>query len=216
MRLGLLIPSSNVVLEPLAAQLQARRPEISVHVSRLGVLDVKLDAASRAQFEMERQIAAANLLCDAKVDQIIWGGTSASWLGIAHDETFTSRVEQETGITATTCVLEINRHLAELEATRLGMVTPYTNDVSAQINRNYAEMGFEVIASCNDGGEMSNDFAAIQPTVIERMIRDVAAAEPEAIIVMCTNVAAAALATELTATLGIPVLDSAAITLGLD
>ncbi len=216
MRLGLLIPSSNVVLEPLAAQLQARRPEISVHVSRLGVLDVKLNAASRAQFEMETKIAAAKLLCDANVDHIIWGGTSASWLGITHDEVFASRIEQETGIPATTCVLEINRHLAVLGAKRLGMVTPYTDDVSAQIDQNYAEMGFEVIASRHNGGDMSNDFAAIQPTVIERMIRDVAAAKPEAVIVMCTNVAAAALATELTADLGIPVLDSAAITLGLD
>ena len=86
MRLGLLIPSSNVVLEPLAVRLQAKRPEVSVHVSRLGVIDVQLDATSRAQFEMDAQVAAAKLLCDAKVDQITWGGTSASWLGIAHDE----------------------------------------------------------------------------------------------------------------------------------
>ena len=65
MRLGLLIPSSNVVLEPLAVQLQSIRPDLHVHVSRLGVIDVQLDAASRAQFEMDAHVAAAKLLCDA-------------------------------------------------------------------------------------------------------------------------------------------------------
>ncbi|MFB0930675.1 MAG: Asp/Glu/hydantoin racemase, partial [Ascidiaceihabitans sp.] len=116
MRLGLLIPSSNVVLEPLAVRLQAKRPEVSVHVSRLGVIDVQLDATSRAQFEMDAQVAAAKLLCDAKVDQITWGGTSASWLGVAHDEAFVQRVTHETGVPATTCVLDINRRLRKLGA----------------------------------------------------------------------------------------------------
>ncbi|GAB4524575.1 MAG: aspartate/glutamate racemase family protein [Roseibium sp.] len=210
-RLGLLIPSSNVVLEPLAA----KQPGLQVHVTRLGVLDVKLDAGSRAQFEMDKQVGAAKLLCDAKVDAIVWGGTSASWLGIEHDEIFVRRVEAETGVPATTTVLEINRKLAELGARRIGFVTPYTKDVAEQINRNYAAMGYEIAGWQNDGGDLSNDFANIPADTIRRMIDDVAQNDVEAIVIMCTNVAAAALAVQMQARLGVAIIDSAAATLDL-
>ena len=95
------------------------------------------------------------------------------------------------------------------------MVTPYTDDVATQINRNYVDLGFEVIAAINDGGKLSHDFAAIPPAVIERMIKGVAASQPDAIVIMCTNVAATYIAARLELELGIPILDSAAVTLSV-
>jgi len=211
-RLGLLIPSSNVVLEPLAA----RQGNLQVHINRLGVLDVKLDDSSRAQFALDAHVAAATLLQDAKVDGIAWGGTSASWLGVEHDEAFVSRVQSETGLPATTSVLRINRRLRELGIRKLGMVTPYTQDVAERINRTYRDLGFHIGGWRHDGGEMSNDFAAIPPARIEAMIRDVAEQDVEAIVVMCTNVAASRIAADLSVDLGRPVIDSAAETLNLE
>ena len=205
MRLGLLIPSSNVVMEPLAAQ----QPDMQVHVNRLKVLDVSLKPASQAQFELDAQVAAAKLLCDAKVDRIVWGGTSASWLGFAHDQIFADRVTAETGVPTTTTVLKINQALSDLGVTRVGLVTPYTIDVAEQINANYAAAGYVIGAWHNHGGDKSYDFAAIPQAVIETMIREVAQADVEAIIVMCTNMAAASLAQELSASLDRPVIDSA-------
>ena len=213
MRLGLVIPSSNVVLEPLAAALQRDRADITVHVSRLGVLAVQLSDASRAQFELDAHVAAAVLLNDAKVDRIIWGGTSASWLGIAKDEAFVARVIAETGIPTTTSVLEINRQLDALGARRIAIVTPYTDDVAEQINDTYRGLGFEIAASRNHGGKMSLDFASIPPDAIADMVVEVAGAGPDAIVIMCTNVAGAAVAAKLAPELGLPILDSAAVTL---
>ena len=69
-RFGLLIPSSNVVLEAL---IKKTKIDATIHVARLADLDVKLDETSRAQFELEMQLDAAELLCDAKVDTIVWG-----------------------------------------------------------------------------------------------------------------------------------------------
>jgi maleate isomerase len=176
-------------------------------------LDINLDAASRSQFELDAQVTAAKLLCDANVDCITWGGTSASWLGVAHDEAFVARIEQETGMPTTTCVLDINNRLANLDVRRLGLVTPYTNDVAAQINRNYTDMGFDVVASRNDGGTLSNDFAAIKSNVIAQMVQEVATSKPDAIVIMCTNMAGADIAAQLESDLGFPILDSASITL---
>lgn len=213
MRLGLLIPSSNIVLEPLAVSLQTQTPNLTIHIARLGVLDVQLNANSRSQFQLDVQVTAAKLLGDANVDRITWGGTSASWLGVAHDEAFVWRMEQATGIPTTTCVLDINNRLANLGVTRLGLITPYSNEVAGQINQNYTDMGFNVVASRNHGGTLSNDFAAIKPSVITQMLRDVATAKPDAIVIMCTNLAGAECAVQLESELGLPILDSASITL---
>ena len=211
--LGILIPSSNVVLEPLAAKAQALDANLRIYVSRLGVLDVKLAAGSRAQFQIETQINAAKLLIDAKVDRIIWGGTSASWLGIAQDIAFIEGMKLVTSVPVTSCVIEINRGLAKIGAKRLGMVTPYTDDVAAQINQNYTDMGFEIVAFRNDGGDLSHDFAAIKPDAIERMIRGVAAQNVDSIVIMCTNMAGAEVAERLEKELNVPIFDSAAVSL---
>lgn len=208
-RFGLLIPSSNVVLETLIKQTGS---DATIHVSRLGVLDVKLNKISRAQFELETQLSAAKLLCDAKVDAVVWGGTSASWLGVAHDLRFVEQMQRQTGVPTSSCVLEINRQLGALGAKRLGIVTPYTSDVADQIDRNYESMGFEVAASAHDGGDLSNGFASIQQEVIAQMIRTVAAARPDAIIIMCTNMAGVGLAQSLRDEVGCPIIDSAAAT----
>jgi maleate isomerase len=205
-RFGLLIPSSNVVLEALVQQ---ARGDATIHVARLGVLDIKLDETSRAQFELETQVGAAKLLCDARVDAVVWGGTSASWLGVAHDVRFINQMQQQTGAPTGSCVLEINRQLDALAAKRLGMVTPYTADVADQINRNYESLGYEIAAAAHDGGNLSNDFASIPQDTIAQMIRTVAAAQPDAIVIMCTNVAGAALAQTMQEEVGCPIIDSA-------
>jgi len=209
-RFGLLIPSSNVVLEPLAQKVKDKG---TIHISRLEVLDVKMDNTSRGQFELKKQVSAARLLSDAKVNVIIWGGTSASWLGIGTDLRFIKELHKQTGISAGSCVLEINRQLAALGARRLGIVTPYTAEVTNQITQNYKSLGFQVVATAHDNGEFSNDFASIPQQTIAHMIRTVAVAQPDAIIIMCTNVAGAALAQTMQKEMDCPIIDSASATL---
>ena len=209
-RFGLLIPSSNVVLEAL---IQKAKGDTIIHVARLGVLDVKLDETSRAQFELESQLGAAKLLCDAKVDAVVWGGTSASWLGIIHDLRFIDQMYQKTGVPTGSCVLEINRQLDALGARRLGIVMPYTADVADQIKRNYESLGYEIVNLAYEGGDQSNDFASMPQETIAQMIRNVAVAQPDAIVIMCTNVAGSALALAMQEEVGCPIIDSAAAAL---
>ena len=51
-RIGIVIPSSNVVIEPLVAQ-HFRNSNDTVHFSRLSVGEIKLDAKSLEQFEIQ-------------------------------------------------------------------------------------------------------------------------------------------------------------------
>lgn len=211
-RIGIVLPSSNSVLEPLVARLPPQS-EATFHFSRLGVIDITLDPASLAQFTLQGQVAVGALLCDAEVDCVVWGGTSASWLGVDHDFEFCKMFTETTGVPAGSCVLEINRFLASRRVKTFGLVTPYTTEVQQKIIDNYQRLGFSCVGEQHYGGALSNDYATIDPNVIAQMVRDVATHAPDVILIMCTNMFGATIAAPLTAETGIPVIDSAAITL---
>ena len=67
-RLGMLTPSSNTVLEPVCAAMLAGIPEVSAHFSRFRVTDISLDAAALEQFRTQPMVNAASLLADARVE----------------------------------------------------------------------------------------------------------------------------------------------------
>jgi maleate isomerase len=211
-RIGIVIPSSNVVIEPLVAQ-RFRHSNNSVHFSRLGVSEINLDSMSLEQFEMQKQLVAAKQLCDARVDAIVWGGTSASWLGFERDEAYCQLIEQETAIPTTTCMLEINQQATDLGAQKLAIVTPYTDDVHNRILDNYEHLGFPRPTGINLGKTISNDFASIGVDKIEQAVKNLAKNSPDVIVIMCTNLKGACVADNLSKSLHIPVIDSAVATL---
>jgi len=207
-RLGMLTPSSNTVLEPETQRLLPSDGSVTVHVSRLRVLQVSADEGSLGQFELDRVLAAADLLVDAAVDLILWNGTAASWLGFDRDKAMVEAIEARTGIRATTAVLALNDRLRELGARRLGLVTPYVEALEARILANYRAAGFEIGASVRSNLTDVTRIGEIAPAAIADMVRDVGRSPADAILIVCTNLAGAGMAPALTEELGIPVLDS--------
>jgi len=207
-RLGMLVPSSNTVLEPETLKLLPGDWSVTCHVARLPVVTISGAAGSVGQFDAAPMLAAAALLADAHVDLMLWNGTAASWLGFAHDAALTEAIERDTGIPATTAVVAINDALARIGARRIGLVTPYVAAIEADIVRNYACIGIEVVAA--ERLDITDNFAfgLVPPAQIADMARAVARSAPEAIVVMCTNLAGASLVTPLGAELGIPIIDS--------
>ena len=59
LRLGMLTPSSNTVLEPLTAAMLAALPGASAHFARFRVVAIDLGEGSRAQFDLSPVVAAA-------------------------------------------------------------------------------------------------------------------------------------------------------------
>jgi maleate isomerase len=212
-RIGMLTPSSNTALEPATYGLLAAMPGVTAHFARFPVTEIALSPEALGQFELAPILGAAELLSHAKVDVIAWGGTSATWLGFDRDEALVQAITAKTGIAATTATLALNKLLRRMNARRLGLVTPYTDDVQARIAANYAAAGIPCIAECHAGLRDNFAFAQIAPETIEAMILSVAAQKPDAIAVICTNMDAARLAPRIEARIGIPVLDSIACTL---
>lgn len=207
-RLGILTPSSNTVLEPLSAAIIRDLPGASVHFSRFPVTEIALTPGALAQFDDTAILRAAELLAHARVDVIAWSGTSASWLGFGTDEALCARIQAATGVPATTSVLALNDALARTGVRRLGLVTPYRGDVQARILANYAALGFECVAERHLGLQDNFSFAEVAAPQLDGMVHEVAAARPDAIAVVCTNLRGAPLVAGWEAALGVPVYDS--------
>lgn len=209
-RLGMLTPSSNTVLEPVTTAMLAGLPSVSVHFSRFRVTEIALSTDALAQFDDRPILAAAELLAHAKVDVIAWNGTSSGWLGFEADTRLCERIEAATGIRSSTSMLALNEIIAVTGVKRLGLVTPYIDAVQQRIVANYATLGIACDPEQHLRIQDNFAFSEVPPETLVRMIRTVAAQRPDAIAVICTNLRAAPLVAALEQEIGIPIYDTIA------
>lgn len=212
-RIGMLTPSSNTVLEPVTAAMLRDHPTISAHFSRFKVTEIALSDAATGQFAYEPILAAAELLADARCDVIAWNGTSASWLGLDRDEELVRRIERATGIRAATCVLGYRCIIQRLGLANIGLVSPYTADVQAQIIETWRAAGLRIGPETHLGLRDNFSFATVGEDWIDAALGEMARAGCDGAAILCTNMRGASPAARLEATLGIPILDSVAVTL---
>jgi maleate isomerase len=134
LRLGVLTPSSNTVLEPATMRLAAPLADrLSIHVARFPVTRIDDDAESHGQFALASMLPAVRLLADARVDAFLWSGTAASWEGLATDEALLAAIGAETGKPATTSTLALVAAFRALGVRRYGLVVPYVESIAAAI-----------------------------------------------------------------------------------
>src|SRR5829696_7486352 len=145
-RIGMLTPSSNTVLEPVTVAMLRDVSEATAHFSRFKVTEIALSQQALMQFDDSEILRAAELLAHAKVNVIAWNGTSSGWLGFERDVRLCERIRQATGIPACTAMLALNEILEITGPKRVGFVTPYLDDVQARINANYQKAGYTVAA----------------------------------------------------------------------
>ncbi|MEC5384092.1 Asp/Glu/hydantoin racemase [Uliginosibacterium sp. H3] len=208
--LGVLTPSSNTSLEPLTSALCAAAPGVSAHFARFPVTEISLKPQALGQFDDEKILAAASMLADAKVQCIGWSGTSAGWLGLEADRVLCQRIEDATGIPATTSTLALAEIMHKTGAETLGLVTPYLDDVQEKIITNFAAEGMSCVAEKHLGISTNFDFSEVSETELTYMVASVAKAraKPAAISTFCTNLKAAHLVERWEAAYGIPVYDT--------
>ncbi|MCX5494362.1 aspartate/glutamate racemase family protein [Kaistia dalseonensis] len=212
-RIGHITPSSNTALEPLTyAMNRGLEHQLAHHFTRISVTHLALSASSEAQFQLERMLAAARLLADAPLDALVWNGTSASWRGLENDLRLCEAITRETGIPATTSTLAFYNAFHEKGYKTVGLALPYIEEISAQIATEYAKQGFPVTGSSSLGLLANVDIGAAEPDAIRGVLRGAAKEKPDCIAVVCTNFNATELVEEMEAELGIPIVDSIAVT----
>src|SRR5439155_1920672 len=116
-------------------------------------------------------------------------------------------------VPATTSTLACIDAVRALGAKRIGLVSPYIDDVQHRIGDVWAEEGVAPRAERHLGLRDNFSFGEVAPETIAGMIRAVAAEGADAVVILCTNLDGAALAAALERELDIAVLDSVAVTL---
>lgn len=215
-RLGVLVPSSNTALEALTQAIinsvNAHLPgyHITVHFSRFPVTTISLKPASLGQFAIEPILAAAELLAHAQVDIIGWSGTSAGWLGFDQDVNLCREIEARTGVIASTSVLALNDALSMWRIKKLGLVTPYVDNVQEAIVRNYQKIGVEIGEGMEKHlrVENNNDIADTSENTLDDMVAQVVDGGVDAVTTFCTNLVAAQRVEFWEKKHGVPVFDT--------
>ncbi len=172
MRVGMLTPSSNTVVEPVTMRLAAPHADrLTVHFSRFPVTVISDEPRSHHQFDPAPMLAAARLLADAHVDVIVWNGTSGAWEGIEHDRDLARRIRLEFGIPATTATLALLELCGRLGVRRYGLVVPYIDSITDRIKTTFAAEGLTCVASANEGISTNADFALLSAETIGARVR---------------------------------------------
>ena len=207
-RVGVLVPSSNTVVEDYCHDRLAGQGSLRTHFGRISVTQISPDATSLSQFEETRMLEAFDLLAEAHPDRLVWGGTAAGWLGFDLDRHLCDRIEERTGIPATSSLLATNNRLRELDVRRIGLVTPYVQELETRIIENYKAAGVDAVANERLDITVNTDYADVPPVQIFEMSKTVAQNGAEAIVILCTNLAGAAIANAASEATGLPILDS--------
>jgi len=212
-RIGMIVPSSNTCLEPQSYRILGDRDDVTIHFARVQVTRIALDDSSDKQFDAPVMRAAAEILATADVDVIAWNGTSGSWLGASHDREIVREIKDATGVAATTSTLAYMEAFRSFGTERIGLFTPYTEDVNARIVASYERDGIKTLDHRFLGLSDNESFARVSDAEMRPGSLELAASNPDALVYLCTNLYGANIAEEIEAAMGVPVLDSVAVTL---
>ncbi|MET3720539.1 MULTISPECIES: aspartate/glutamate racemase family protein [unclassified Arthrobacter] len=212
-RIGMIVPSSNTCLEPQTYRILGDRRDVTIHFTRIPVTRIALDDSSDRQFDPAVMREAAQLLATADVDVIAWNGTSGSWLGAAHDQELVKEITDATCVPATTSTLAYLEAFRTLGTERIGLFTPYTEDVNHEVIASYEREGIKTTGHRALGLSDNESFARVTAEEMRPGSLELAATAPDALVYLCTNLYGANITAEIEESTGIPVLDSVAVTL---
>ena len=149
---GVLIPSTNTTVETELARLPSG---YQAHYGRLLSSTPGHPFAPSRNEDVDYQ---AKLLGTAKVEMVILIQTSASLFAEDYDDTVMRRMSAAAGVPAVTSAQSVGRALKALGARRIGLVSPYSEEVNARARRYFSgRHGLEIAAV--DGFAATDSYA---------------------------------------------------------
>jgi len=130
---GVLIPSTNTTVEAELARLPA---SYQAHYARLMTTTPGHPFAPSRDDDIDYQ---ARLLGTARVEMVILIQTSASLFADHYDEITTRRMSTAAGVPAITSAQSMGRALRALGTRRIGLVSPYSQEVNARARRYFTD-----------------------------------------------------------------------------
>lgn len=205
-RVGLLVPSSNTVMEPdFYHNLPAGW---TLHTARMHLEDVTPETEARMLDEYT--LPAAGDLATTRPHVVVFGCTSAGALrGNAYDDDLVQRISQVVSAPTVSVIRSARECLKEYHAEKIVVITPYVEKLNIQIKASLENDGLNVLRILGLNILQNTRIAQVPPTEIfdlaERAVRGL---KPEALFVSCTNFPAMSVLPELRHHFPFPVITS--------
>ena len=185
-RIGLIVPSSNTTLE--VDFYRSFGPEVSLHTTRM-YLDV-VTRENEAKMISKGLPQAVKLLKTLEPDVILFGCTSGGALGgLDHDQKIRARIEKRTGVKTLTVLSSVTEALKGLAARKIGVFTPYIDEVNEDIRASLVGAQFQVSFLRGMSLVHNVDVGKVTPEEIAGFVRDgMDPSSPvDALFLSCTN-----------------------------
>ena len=184
-RVGLLVPSSNTVME---VDLYRNLPApITVHPARMYLEETTPQGEER--MISEELPRAAQLLRTLHPHRVVFGCTSA---GALHGASFPQEINRTIGAIVGCPILDILSPVAEelerVGAKKLAVLTPYAPALNQSIRASLEALGFQVLSI--DGMGITANFELATPTpeeIFAFVQRSKTPPDAEALFISCTN-----------------------------
>jgi maleate cis-trans isomerase len=208
-RIGLIVPSLNVTIEPEFNSYAP--PDISILATRL--LLPKGDMEHLAQMAEDTE-DACDLLSTAKVNVVAYACTTGSLIkGIEWERELAKRMESRVKVPAVTTASAVIDALRKLGLSRVAVGTPYINEVNAAERRFLEESGIEVTQIKGLGYVDGESLHKEPPETALKLARSVDSPNAQGIFLSCTDLKTFTMIDEIERALGKPVVSSNSATL---
>lgn len=205
-RIGLIVPSSNTVMEPDFHQHIGRAGVVST--TRIFLEDVTRDAEIRM---LEDELPkAAELIRTTAPDVVVFGCTSAGALGtLAHDDGIGDIIKKRVGVRVVTVLGAVLMKLRTIGPRNLALFTPYTEDLTNCVASSLAEAGYPPVKAVGMGIRANLEIGRVPPSEILYFVESqIDGCVPDCLFLSCTNWRAIAAIKPLQEKLGMPVVTS--------
>jgi maleate isomerase len=172
--LGFIDLSTSIVMS--AEMPRALRQGVAALMTRMRLPGGEVSAeALKRMVDSQRLEEAARELADGEVQVIVFGCTTGSLLGGPRfDRELVSRMERAAGVTSTTTSTALLAALRVLGATRLGVATPYIDELNELEARFLRSEGFEMVSMRGLAINSDAEIARVPYSEVRRLAHNVA------------------------------------------
>jgi maleate cis-trans isomerase len=202
-RIGLIIPSANVLTEP---QFHRYLPKgVTAHVARLRMAGKFRKPLAELKPAL---IEAAEALSDVRPGLIVFHCTANSMeKGLAHEAAIVNIVEKASGCPTISTAQAITRAFDQVGIKKLVLISPYIKATNEHEVKYLAEAGYTVVHELGLGLE-SHAYAKVAPEEWKRVVRENTRDQADGYFLSCTNTRMIEAIDDLERDLGKPVVNS--------
>jgi maleate isomerase len=205
-RVGLMIPSSNTMME--VDFVNGLGAGATLHTARMYMEDTTPEAESRMLDEFT--LPAARDLGTARPDVVVFGCTSAGALrGNAYDEELCRRISDVTGAATVSTIQSVRRAIRSSGAARVGVITPYVDELNEKIKASVEADGVQVVRIAGLGMTENFEIARVDhDAIVDFAASALGDLSIDLVFASCTNFGALSAIPAISARLGVPVVTS--------